>query len=156
MDIKSLLTYTEETLEIVEKLYFSASGEQKRDLQKAMANLVMAREELEKNYKPSGTRSKIENKDDVYIVSCYLSRFGHEDLYKDLNQTQAIQKVAEILGLKPTTLKGTRDIFDPFFDNGRKGWSKRQLNETEQKLFEKYKKESKEKFLAEVKQILRM
>ena len=143
MDIKSLLTYTEETLEIVEKLYFSASGEQKRDLQKAMANLVMA-------------RSKIENKDDVYIVSCYLSRFGHEDLYKDLNQTQAIQKVAEILGLKPTTLKGTRDIFDPFFDNGRKGWSKRQLNETEQKLFEKYKKESKEKFLAEVKQILRM
>ena len=121
-----------------------------------MMKLVRRRDELEKNYKPTGSRTKIKNKEDVYIVACFLSRFGHEDLCNNLNQTQAIKKIAEMLGLKSTTLKGTRDIFDPFFDNDRKGWSKRPLNDQEQKLFDKYANESKEKFLTEVKQILNM
>lgn len=156
MKVKVISKYTDEVLELIEKLYFEAAGSQKKDLQKAMAKLVIIKEELESvpDNDKSNKREKIENKDDVYIVSCYLSRFGHEGLFENLNQTQTLKECADILSIKPTSLKGTRDAFDPFFDNGRKGWNGRPLNKKELDIFNKYKSISKEEFLNEVRKIL--
>ena len=46
------------------------------------------------------------------------------------------------------------DIFDPYFDNGRKGWVGRPLNKLESKIYNKYKKIDKKVFLSEIKEIL--
>jgi len=156
MNLSNIVNYTEEALELVEKLYLESSGQQKKELQKTMAKLILLKEELDKNSekKNINQRQKIENKDTVYIVACYLSRFGHEELFKNLNQTKSLKKIAEILSIKHTTLKGTRDVFDPFFDNGRKGWTGRPLNEQELKIYNKYKNKSKNEFLKEVKMVL--
>lgn len=156
MNLNNIVNYTKEALELVEKLYLEASGQQKKELQKVMAKLILMDEELDKNSEKKDTtqRQKIKNKGVVYVVACYLSRFGHEDIFKNLNQTQSLKKIAEILSIKHTTLKGTRDVFDPFFDNDRKGWNGRPLNEQELKIYNKYKNKSKNEFLNEVKNIL--
>ena len=158
MNLKCIAKYTNGALDIVEKLYIETSGTQKKDLQKVMAKLVMIKEELENSSDSTNSvkRNKITNKDDVYIVSCYLSRFGHEDLFENLNQSQALNKCADILSIKSTSLKGTRDAFDPFFDNGRKGWTGRQLNEKELEVFNNYNDLSKNDFLLDVKKILNL
>lgn len=156
MNLSNIIIYTEEGLELVEKLYLEASGQQKKELKKVMAKLILIEEELDKNTekKVINQRQKIKNKDTVYLVACYLSRFGHEDIFKTLNQTQSLKKIGDLLSIKHTTLKGTRDVFDPYFDNGRKGWSGRPLNERELKIYNKYKNKSKNDFLNEVKKLL--
>ena len=52
---------------------------------------------------------------------------------------KAFSALAIMLGLKPNTIKNMRDEFDPYFDNGRKGWYQRQLKGSRKALFEKYK-----------------
>lgn len=156
MNLSIIINYTKEALEVVEKLYLEASGQQKKELKKVMVKLILMEEEFNNNSdkRDVSPRQKIKNKDTVYIVACFLSRFGHEDIFKTLNQTQSLKKIGDLLSIKHTTLKGTRDVFDPYFDNGRKGWSGRPLNERELKIYNKYKSKSKNEFLNEVKQIL--
>jgi hypothetical protein len=41
----------------------------------------------------------------------------------------AYEDASKVLGLPPASLKNLRDEFDPFFDNGRKGWWRREIRE---------------------------
>ena len=71
-----------------------------------------------------------------------------------MNQSRCIKKIAEILQTKGSTLKATRDKFDPYFNNGRKGWGEKILSAELQEVFNNYKNLEKEEILQEIKIIL--
>lgn len=101
------------------------------------------------------SRQRIKNKNELYKVTYYLSRFGHEKLMP-LNQTRTFKKVGEILGIKATTIKATRDRFDPFFDNGRIGVGKKHLTDEMQRVFDDYQKLQEDEILQDIKNILKL
>ena len=85
----------------------------------------------------------IENRDkmvDSLTIAYYLSRFDKNALVKlgYPNFNYAFETIAHILGQKPATIKNMRDVFDPFFDNGRVGWYQRPLAGSRKEIFEKY------------------
>lgn len=100
-------------------------------------------------------RQRIKNKNELYKVAYYLSRFGHEKLMP-LNQTRTIKKVGEILGIKYSTIKATRDRFDPFFDNGRIGVGKKYLTDEMQRIFDDYQNFQEDEILQDIKNILNL
>lgn len=73
-------------------------------------------------------RGNIESLDNEHKVAYYLSRFEHDKLFPNNNQSQAFEEISEILGVKLTTIRNKRDMFDPFCNNikdkgpKRKGW----------------------------------
>ena len=100
-------------------------------------------------------RRRIKDRRKVCIVACYLSKFGHEGIFgEEYNQTKAFEKIAELLSIKKNTLKGTRDIFDPLFDNGRVGWKNRPLKNEEQEIYDLYNKKTQLDYLKEVRVLL--
>lgn len=84
------------------------------------------------------------------IVAYYLSRANDKGLkllgYK--NFTEAFSDFAVILKQKPSTIKNMRDEFDPYFDNGRKGWYQRSLSKSRQEIFDEFAKVSEDKLFA--------
>lgn len=93
---------------------------------------------------------------DSLTVAYYLSRVDKEAL-KQLgytNYTDAFKKLATILGQKASTIKNMRDEFDPYFDNGRKGWYQRELRGTRKEVFDMYSSVSDRKLAEVVKDIL--
>ena len=78
---------------------------------------------------------------DSLAVAYYLSRVNmkavHDLGYKSFSE--AFNKLAEILGQKPATIKNMRDEFDPYFENGRVGWYQRQLRASRKEIFEMFK-----------------
>lgn len=77
---------------------------------------------------------------DSLTVAYYLSRFDKNAL-KELGYVRfnaAFEDLGKKLQQKPATLKNMRDEFDPYFDNGRKGWYQKPLVGTRKEIFEKY------------------
>ena len=145
--MKRVLEITRQAISSLDLIRQKVSIEQKEELLEVMFQLAKIKEIIQENESLQGLKptkinkkERIKNKDKVYIVACYVSRFGHEGLYRGLNQTETLKKIAEAFSMKFTSFKGTRDIFDPYFDNGRKGWVGRPLNKLESKIYNKYKK----------------
>ena len=93
---------------------------------------------------------------DSLTVAYYLSRVDKEAL-KQLgypNYAEAFKKLAAILDQKASTIKNMRDEFDPYFDNGRKGWYQRELRGTRKEVFDMYASVSDRKLTELVKDIL--
>jgi len=125
----------------------------KEDLFEIVCNLKLLSNATDN--KKEKLRQAIKNKREVNKVAYFLSRFGHESLIP-LNQSKTIKKIAEMLGIKPTTLKLTRDRFDPFFDNGRNGIGQGLLPLELQEVFDSYKNIEKDEILQEIKTILKL
>lgn len=92
------------------------------------------------------------------IVSYYLSRCDMKAVkslgYK--NFTEAFQKIGDILNENPNNIKNMRDEFDPYFDNGRKGWYQRELRASRQEVFDEMAQYTDEQLANLVREILRM
>lgn len=92
------------------------------------------------------------------IVSYYLSRCDmkavHALEYK--NFTEAFQKIGDILNENPNNIKNMRDEFDPYFDNGRRGWYQRELRASRQEVFDEMAHYTDEQVENLVKEILHM
>lgn len=81
---------------------------------------------------------EITKKQAVIIVSYYLSRSNMKAV-RELGYTsftEAFQKIGDIIGENPNNIKNIRDEFDPYFDNGRRGWYQRTLSASRQKVFD--------------------
>lgn len=61
---------------------------------------------------------------DVAVVAYVLSEFGHQVFNADLTQAQVIEKLANILNVKATTLRNIRDALDSYTNSNREGWKK--------------------------------
>jgi len=61
------------------------------------------------------------------VLSYYLSRFNNEALrvlgYRSFSE--AFTSLGQIIGENPNNLRNMRDEFDPYFENGRRGWDGR-------------------------------
>lgn len=70
------------------------------------------------------TRQRIdENKrDDINMIAYFLSKYGHESLFPNLGQYETMLHISEMLGIKHTTLKNLRDMYDSHTGSHRKGW----------------------------------
>jgi hypothetical protein len=70
------------------------------------------------------------------ITAFYLSKFGEEGLARLGYETyrQAFQEIGRILHVNPNSVKNWRDEFDPYYDNGRKGWHQRDTRPSRQKV----------------------
>lgn len=79
--------------------------------------------------------------DDLKARSAYLLSV-HEDVARNYfschNQSDLFKKIGELLGIIPTTVKQTRELFDPYTDSSRVGWHSR-VREDIKNLAEKYK-----------------
>ncbi len=90
------------------------------------------------------------------IISYYLSRCNDKAVkslgYK--NFTEAFRGIGDILNENPNNIKNMRDEFDPYFDNGRRGWYQRPLRASRQQIYERYKNVSDAELDAIVKRLL--
>lgn len=92
-----------------------------------------------------------------YTIAYVFSRFtennfqeaphnrAYEDFEEHLNaesQDDVHQIIGEMLFIKKSLIKNRRDEFDPFFENGRKGWYQREPRKIIQEFITKYKNES--------------
>lgn len=97
--------------------------------------------ETRKNEEKAGLNISNRNKTiDSLTVAYYLSRVDKKALNElgFSKHTEAFEKLGELLGQKKATIKNMRDEFDPYFDNGRKGWYQRELRGTRKEVFDKY------------------
>ncbi|MDY3113812.1 MAG: DUF3883 domain-containing protein [Helicobacter sp.] len=83
----------------------------------------------------------IKNRDKLIICGLFLSKF--DDLaYKTLGFS-SFMEAFNVLGFalqgKPSNIKNYRDEFDPYFNNVRKGWHKRELRAYTKAILERYK-----------------
>ncbi len=92
------------------------------------------------------------------IVSYYLSRCNNEAV-KSLGYgsfREAFEKIGEVLNENPNNIKNMRDEFDPYFDNGRRGWYQRGLGGSRQEIFDEFGNYSDLELEKKVKEILGM
>lgn len=72
------------------------------------------------------------------IVSYYLSRCNKKAVkalgYR--NFTEAFLGIGELINENPNNIKNMRDEFDPYFDNGRRGWYQRELRASRQAVYD--------------------
>ncbi|MBI4785945.1 MAG: DUF3883 domain-containing protein [Chloroflexi bacterium] len=70
------------------------------------------------------------------LAAFYLSKFGDEGLgllgFKTYRQ--AFEQVGRNLNVNPNSVKNWRDEFDPYYDNGRRGWYQRAMKPSRQKV----------------------
>jgi len=78
---------------------------------------------------------KLEN-ELAMVVAFYLSKFGEEGLARLGFRTykQAFEEVGRSLHVNPNSVKNWRDEFDPYYDNGRKGWYQRGIRPSRQQV----------------------
>ena len=92
------------------------------------------------------------------IISYYLSRCNYKAIeslgYKSF--TEAFRGIAELIGENPNNIKNMRDEFDPYFDNGRRGWYQRDLRGSRQEVFDELAGLSDEELERKVKRLLGM
>ena len=96
-------------------------------------------------------------------VAYYFSRFEHNKIFPQYNQTQAFEIASRKLNIKLTTLRNKRDSFDPFVNkiktrgNKRAGWhQKDKLSDDMQRVFTEYLSKSEEEIEKEVRAILEL
>ena len=148
------LLLIDEALSSIRKVYVSVSLENQIYLEKAITKLNCLKENLENPViePKKKTRQRYENRDAIFKVAIFLSRFGHSELIA-ATQKDALIKLSEILKTKPNYLKASRDAFDPFFNNKRAGW-KQPLSGTHQNIYDNYKDLPKKTFIKEIREIL--
>lgn len=102
-----------------------------------------------------GRRSK---KQAGLIVSYYLSRCDMKAVrtlgYR--NFSEAFEKIGDILNENPNNIKNMRDEFDPYFDNGRRGWYQRELRASRQEVYDQMSQYTDQQLENIVKEILHM
>lgn len=71
------------------------------------------------------------------IISFYLSKYSGSALeklgFKTFNS--AFKELGNLIGIKASSMKNMRDEFDPYFDNGRKGWYQRELRPSRKEIY---------------------
>lgn len=74
------------------------------------------------------------------IVGFYLSKFGEGGVARLGFRTyrQAFEVVGSSLHVNPNSVKNWRDEFDPYYDNGRKGWHQRGIRPSRLKVIEAF------------------
>lgn len=74
------------------------------------------------------------------IVAFYLSKFGDDGLERLGFSTykQAFETIGRSLNVNPNSVKNWRDEFDPYYDNGRKGWYQRNIRPSRLKVIETF------------------
>lgn len=86
---------------------------------------------------------EIDLEDNLYqslTFAYYLSRLNDKAV-KSLGCskfTDAFDKIGALLSRKPSTIKNMRDEFDPYFENGRRGWYQRELRNSRKEIFDAY------------------
>lgn len=90
------------------------------------------------------------------IVAFYLSKFGTDGLARlgFLTYKQAFEAVGSSLQVNPNSVKNWRDEFDPFYDNGRKGWYQREIRPSRLKVIEAFDDLSEEALCSVVQDII--
>lgn len=87
------------------------------------------------------------------IISYYLSRCNKEAVsalgYDSFRE--AFIGIGALLQDKPNNIKNMRDEFDPYFDNGRRGWYQRELKGSRKEVFDAWKDKSDEELKKYVK-----
>ncbi len=75
------------------------------------------------------------------LAGLYLSKFDSQGLEFLGFSTfkEAFNTIGLSLSTKPASIKNYRDEFDPYFPNGRQGWSQRGMQDDRRKLFEAFK-----------------
>ena len=158
MYINSIIKNANDALSITERLYLESKDSIKGELKMLMRKIIFVSDSLEEIKeeirKPVKKRRKIYNKKDVYIIACYLSKFGHEKLFGQYNQSQAFNEISKILNINPNTLKATRDEFDPFFPNNRSGWKINALKPMADEIYNEYKDLNHDEFIKIINEIL--
>ncbi len=91
------------------------------------------------------------------IVAFFLSKFGEQGLARLGFKTyrQAFEGVGRSLNVNPNSVKNWRDEFDPYYDNGRKGWYQRGIRPSRQKVMETFDDLSEEALTAVVLDIIK-
>lgn len=71
------------------------------------------------------------NRDKAVLLGLYLSRFGRDALksFGFSIYQEAYNTFGYSVGVKPASIKNYRDEFDPYIQNGRKGWHKREIRD---------------------------
>ena len=87
-----------------------------------------------------------EKSKDVNILAYVFSEYEHTSLFPDDNQSDAIQKIRDLLDVKYHTFKNKRDYYDTYTNSPRKGWEK-ELSDSLQEVFDELKVLSKEEVL---------
>lgn len=92
------------------------------------------------------------------FISYFLSRCDRKAVkalgYRNFNE--AFQKIGDMINENPNNIKNMRDEFDPYFDNGRRGWYQRQLRASRQKVFDELQNYSDEELENIVKNLLKI
>lgn len=84
----------------------------------------------------------IDDKEKTAVVCLYFSRLDSEDPFYKENRTDYYKALEKSFGIKYNTIKNNQDRFDPYYENGRKGWHQKPLQEQHKflyEVFEKYK-----------------
>jgi len=104
---------------------------------------------------PQRVHQRIVNNKDVSVIAYALSELGHRSLFPSgaYNQTETIRKAAELLNVKPHTLKNMRDTFDSHTRSHRVGW-KIPLNAIQQEVFNEMRAKSREEVDETISKIL--
>ena len=78
---------------------------------------------------------KLEN-ELAMVTAFYLSKFGDEGIEKLGFRTykHAFAEIGRSLHVNPNSVKNWRDEFDPYYDNRRKGWYRRGIRPSRQKV----------------------
>lgn len=102
------------------------------------------------------TADRKDKSNDSLTVAYYLSKANMVGVkllgYRRFSE--AFNDIALLLNQKPSTIKNMRDEFDPYFDNGRKGWHQRSLCSSRKKIFDRYANISIENLTVIVKELL--
>jgi len=80
------------------------------------------------------------NSINALIIAYYLSKFDMlavKNLGYD-RQTEAFDKISEIINIKATTIKNMRDGFDPIHENKRVGWYQKEMTKSRLDIVEEY------------------
>lgn len=99
---------------------------------------------------------KIQKPELVNVVAYYLSKYEHHDVFEGeaLTQTQALDKIGDILGINRNSVRNMRDAYDSYTGSHREGW-KKPLNDIQQHVFDKMEVKSKNEVLQNVRDILK-
>lgn len=98
---------------------------------------------------------KVENELGM-IVAFFLSKFGETSLSRlgFHSYKHAFEETGRTLGVNPNSVKNWRDEFDPYYDNGRKGWYQREIRQSRLKVISTFDGLSEDALLAVILDII--
>ena len=90
------------------------------------------------------------------ILAYYLSRCNIKAV-KSLGYNsfvEAFNELGKLIDENPNNIKNMRDEFDPYFDNGRRGWYQRALSPSRQEVFDEFANVSDKELEEQVKSLI--